>query len=137
MSLSLPDQNARFETFLLYDSRCGPCTSFMKVVTGLDFRKKIIPISIHGIKAESLVSGLLTTHRLQSSFHIVEVTNLGTQVFSAGDGLVRLVRYAPGGPFFYTVFMKVKPLRQFLRWAYFQSTRLRREKSCSVKEISR
>jgi|SRR5579862_2966791 len=121
------------QTFLLYDPNCGPCTSFMKIVTGFDFRKKIIPISIHGREAETLVRGFLSTTRLKSSFHIVEVSERGTRVYSAGDGLVRLTMYTPAGVLSYGIISRVKPLRQLVRWSYFQVTRLRNTaKSCSV-----
>jgi len=138
MSESIFGRKARIQTFLLYDSKCGPCTSFMKIVTGLDFRKRITPVSIHEVRAEELVRGLLSSSRLSGSFHIVEVTATNTQIYSAGDGLVRLVRYAPGGKLSYAIMSRVKPLRQLVRWSYFQVTRLRTaSKSCSVVDISR
>lgn len=137
MPESFLERKTRFQTFLLYDSKCGPCTSFMKIVTGLDFRKKITPISIHGIQAEDMVRGLLSTSRLKSSFHIVEVSAGATQIYSAGDALVRLARYAPAGSLNYAIISRVKPLRQLVRWSYFQVARLREaSKSCSVVDIS-
>jgi len=138
MSESFFDRKARLRTFLLYDSKCGPCTSFMKIVTGLDFRKRITPVSIHEIRAEELVRGFLSSSRLRGSFHIVEVTAANTQIYSAGDGLVRLAWYAPGGKFGYAIISRVKLLRQLVRWSYFQVTRLRTaSKSCSVMDIYR
>jgi len=135
---SFSENKSMLQTFLLYDSNCGPCTSFMKIVTGLDFRKKITPISIHGIQAENIVRGFLSTSRLKSSFHVVEISNSGTEVYSAGDGLVRLASYAPAGSLNYTIISRAKPLRQLLRWFYFQATRLRTaSKSCSLTDISR
>ena len=132
---TLSEPESRHQTFLLYDSRCGPCTSFMKMVTKLDFRKRMIPISIHGIQAKKIVQGRLSASRLKSSFHIVEVSDLDTQVYSAGDGLVRLAKYAPGGSINYAIISRVKPLRQFIRWSYFQATRVR-GKSCSLADSS-
>ena len=134
---SFSKHKARFQTFLLYDSKCGPCTSFMNIVTGLDFPKRITPVSIHGIQTENLVRGLISTPRLMSSFHVVEVSEAATRVYSAGDALVRLTRYAPGGYLYYAIISRVKPLRQLVRWSYFQAARLRTaSKSCSVVDIS-
>jgi predicted DCC family thiol-disulfide oxidoreductase YuxK len=138
MPESFSKHEVRLQTFLLYDSQCGPCTTFMKIVTGLDFRKKMTPISIHGTQAENLVRGLLSNSRLKSSFHIVEVSAGTTQVYSAGDALVRLTRYAPAGSLNYAIISRIKPLRQLLRWSYFQAARMRSaSKSCSVVNISR
>jgi predicted DCC family thiol-disulfide oxidoreductase YuxK len=119
--------------YLLYDSHCGPCTRFMKVVKLLDFQRKLTPVSIHGKQAEKLVSGKISEYRLKNSFHIVEVTNSGSEVFSAGDGIVRLTRYAPAGKIAFALVSKVKPFRQFLRWAYYEATRIRSaSKTCSM-----
>jgi predicted DCC family thiol-disulfide oxidoreductase YuxK len=121
------------QAYLLYDSRCGPCTSFMKIVKVLDLHGKLTPVSIHANQAEAIVKGLLSKNRLKSSFHIVEVSNAGSEVYSAGDGLVRLTRYAPAGRVTFAIVSRVKFLRQFLRWTYYQSTKIRSaSKNCPV-----
>lgn len=122
--------------YLLYDSRCSPCTSFVKFVKMLDFHRILSPVSIHSEHAEHLVRGHLSTSRLKSSFHLVEVQDLHTEIFSAGDGIVRLTRYAPGGKFTFTIVNRIKSLRQAIRWSYFQMTRIRlASKTCSVGEV--
>jgi len=119
--------------YLLYDSRCGHCTQFMKTVKLLDFQGRLTPVSIHGNQAERIVHGLLSTSRLKSSFHIVEVSDSGAAIYSAGDGLVRLTRYTPAGQLTYGIVSRVKFLRQALRWAYYQATKIRSaSKSCSL-----
>jgi len=119
--------------YLLYDSRCGPCTSFMKIVKVLDFQGKLTPVSIHGRQAERLVRGVLSSNRLKSSFHVVEVSSLRSDVYSAGDGLIRLTRYAPAGRLTFGIVSRIKFLRQMVRWSYYQMTRLRSSsKSCDV-----
>ncbi len=122
-----------FRAYLLYDSRCGPCTRFMKIVKVLDLNHKLIPVSIYETETEGLVQGLLSSTRLKSSFHVLEVSQNKAEVYSAGDGLIRLTRYAPGGSVTYPVVSHAKFLRQFLRWAYFQATKIRKaSKSCSL-----
>jgi hypothetical protein len=105
----------------------------MKVVKLLDLHGKLTPVSIHGKQAERLVYGILSATRLKSSFHIVEVSDAGSEIYSAGDGLVRLTRYAPAGRVTYSMVSHVKLFRQALRWSYYQATRLREaSKSCSL-----
>jgi len=105
----------------------------MKIAKLLDLHGKLTPLSIHDEAAEGLVSGLLSTGRLKRSFHVLEVTNSGSDVYSAGDGLVRLTRYTPGGRITYSVVSHVKILRQFVRWSYYQATKVRlASKSCSL-----
>ena len=125
--------------YLLYDSRCGPCTRFMKIVKLFDLHSNLTPLSIHGDEAIKLVRGRLSSSRLKSSFHIVEISSAGSEVYSAGDGLVRLTRYAPAGKLLFAIVSRLKFIRQFLRWSYFQATRIRSSsKSCSVRgNISR
>ncbi len=99
----------------------------------LDLQGKLIPVSIHGKQAEGLVRGSLSSRRLKSSFHIVEVSNSGAEIYSAGDGLVRLTRYAPAGKLTFAVVSRIKLFRQVLRWSYYQVSRLRTaSKSCSM-----
>ena len=120
-------------TYLLYDSDCGPCTRFMRVAKVLDLHGELIPVSIHAKQAQRLVRGNLSPNRLKSSFHIVEITNSGSKIYSAGDGLVRLTRYAPGGKITFAAVSRIKFFRQVLRWTYYQGTRLRAaSKSCSI-----
>jgi hypothetical protein len=105
----------------------------MKIVKMLDLHGKLTPVSIHDKAAEGLVSGLLSTGKLKRSFHVLEVTNSGSDVYSAGDGLVRLTRYTPGGRVTYSLVSHVKILRQFVRWSYYQATKLRSaSKTCSL-----
>jgi hypothetical protein len=107
----------------------------MKAVKMMDFREKLTPVSIWSPTAEDLVRGILSTNRLKSSFHIVEVQGCNIRVFSAGDGLVRLMRYMPAGVVAFAIVSRVKILRQAVRWSYFQMTRLRlASESCSVSE---
>jgi hypothetical protein len=105
----------------------------MKTVKLLDFHGRLTPLSIHGNQAERIVHGLLSTSRLKSSFHIVEVSDSGAEIYSAGDGLVRLTRYTPAGQLTFGIVSRVKFLRQALRWAYYQATKIRSaSKSCSL-----
>ena len=91
----------------------------------LDLHGKLTPVSIHEKKTEGLVKGLLSSDRLRSSFHVLEVSHRGADVYSAGDGLIRLTRYTPGGAITYAMVSHTKLLRQFLRWAYYQATKIR------------
>jgi predicted DCC family thiol-disulfide oxidoreductase YuxK len=121
------------KAYLLYDSRCGPCTDFMKLAKVLDLHRRLTPISIHGRQAEILVAGVISPTRLKNSFHVVEVRDGIAEVFSAGDGLIRLTRYAPGGKITFAAVSRIKSIRQALRWSYFQMTRIRSaSKTCSV-----
>jgi hypothetical protein len=99
----------------------------------LDLHGKLTPVSIHADQAEGLVRGLLSTRRLKSSFHIVELSNSGAEIYSAGDGLVRLTRYAPAGKLTFAIVSRVKFFRQLLRWTYYQASKIRdASKSCSL-----
>ncbi len=105
----------------------------MKLVKMLDLHGKLIPVSIHEKGTEGLVKGLLSSDRLKSSFHVLEVSRSGADVYSAGDGLIRLTRYTPGGSITYPMISHTKFLRQFLRWAYYQATKIRAaSKSCAL-----
>jgi len=132
----LPIDNPRVsfsKAYLLYDSRCGPCTDFVRIAKVLDLHGRLTPLSIHGKQAESLVSGVISSTRLKNSFHVVEVRDGIAEVFSAGDGLIRLTRYAPGGKITFSLVSRIKALRQAVRWSYFQMTRIRSaSKTCSV-----
>lgn len=106
----------------------------MKLVKALDIQGKLTPVSVNGRHAEKLVRGVLSPSRLKSSFHVVEVSDSGSEVFSAGDGLVRLTRYTPGGRVTFGVVSRVKAFRQLFRWSYYQLTRIRgASKSCAVR----
>jgi hypothetical protein len=106
----------------------------MKIVKTVDLQRKLTPVSIHGRQAEKLARGFISPKRLKSSFHVIEVSGSGRQViYSAGDGLVRLTRYAPGGKITFAVVSRVKLFRQALRWSYYQMTRIRNgSKTCSI-----
>lgn len=105
----------------------------MEIAKFLDLHSKLTPVSIYGNEAMTLVRGRLSSGRLMSSFHIVEVSNSGAEVYTAGDGLVRLTRYAPAGKYLYSIVSRMKFFRQFLRWSYYQATRIRSgSKSCSL-----
>jgi len=106
----------------------------MKVAKALDLHGELIPLSIHGNQAERLVCEMLSPARLKNSFHIVEISNTGSKIYSAGDGLVRFTRYAPGGKITFAAVSRIKLFRQILRWTYYQGTRLRAaSKSCSIR----
>jgi predicted DCC family thiol-disulfide oxidoreductase YuxK len=126
----------RSHAYLLYDSRCGPCTRFMKIVKMLDLHRKLTPVSIHQKETVVLVDGMLSSGRLKSSFHVLEISQTKTSIYSAGDGLIRLTRYTPGGAITYSMVSHTKFLRQFFRWGYFQATRLRAaSKSCFLSSV--
>jgi len=126
----------RSYAYLLYDSCCGPCTRFMKIVKVLDLHRKLIPVSIHQKETAGLVDGMLSTGRLKSSFHVLEISQTETSIYSAGDGLIRLTRYTPGGAIMYPMVSHTKFLRQFFRWGYYQATRLRTaSKSCFLSSV--
>jgi len=134
LSNFVASSDSRFSrAYLLYDSRCGPCTQFMKVVKVLDFHDRLIPVSIHGGEARELVHGMISNSRLKNSFHVLEISKSGAEIYSAGDGMVRLTRYAPAGRITFFLVTHIKLLRQFVRWSYYQATRLRASsKSCNV-----
>ena len=121
-------------TYLLYDSDCGPCTKFMRLVGQLDVHRRIVPVSLGDPQAAKLAGPEMSRRRLQSSFHLVEISNGKKQVFSAGDGAIRLTKYLPLGSLSYWIVDRMKFLRNFIRRAYFQTTRIRASSaSCDTK----
>lgn len=105
----------------------------MKLAKALDLHGKLTPVSINGEAAEGLVNGKMSVTRLKNSFHILEVSSGSSEIYSAGDGLVRLTRYTPAGRFTYAIVSRIKFFRQIVRWSYYQATRLRSaSKSCST-----
>ncbi len=120
--------------YLLYDSGCGPCTSFMKVVSQLDVHRQIVPVSFYDVQAAKLAGPGISKRRLFSSFHLVEISKGKREVFSAGDGAIRLTKYLPLGSLTYKLVRQTKFLRSFIRRMYFHATRVRASsKTCSVK----
>ena len=123
----------RQESFLLYDADCGPCTRFMKAVKRADLRHKIIPVPLQSGFATSLVSRKLSRTRLKASFHLVEVSDENTEIFSAGDGLIQLISYMPFGFILSKPVARFKKARNAVRWFYLQATRFRSaSKSCAI-----
>ncbi|MFI5420659.1 MAG: DCC1-like thiol-disulfide oxidoreductase family protein [Nitrososphaerales archaeon] len=112
-------------TYLLYDSGCGPCTSFMKLVAQLDVHRQILPVSFYAAGAAKLAGPSMSRRRLFSSFHLVEISKGKREVFSAGDGAIRLTKYLPLGSLAYKLVARTKFLRTFIRRLYFQATRIR------------
>ena len=123
-------------TFLLYDSDCGPCTKFMHVVKRLDVKDKLDPVDLNSSFAAELVKNRLTRDELVSSFHLVirQEPQEDAQVFSAGSGLIQLLRYLPCGNLSFPLVRRFRPTRSCVRWIYKQATRLReRSDACSIK----
>ncbi len=122
--------------FLLYDSHCGPCSRFMKAIKKLDRKNEIMPVSLYSRLALDLVGQMLSKREMMSSFHLV-VKDAGsgrTQIFSAGNGVIQLLRYMPGGSVLFPVARKISPVRASVRWLYKQVAKLRlRSVACAIK----
>lgn len=123
--LGEPALSCNGEAYLLYDSDCGPCTRFMKLSKLLDFENALIPVSLHSEFASNLVRQKMSEEQVKKSFHIVLQQSDGKQVFSAGDGLIELLRFLPFGKAINRVFWRIKSLRDFAHLFYFLATRFR------------
>ncbi|MDA4111700.1 MAG: DCC1-like thiol-disulfide oxidoreductase family protein [Thaumarchaeota archaeon] len=128
-------RDSRTVTYLLYDSDCGPCTSFKKIVKRLDLRGQIVPVSLQDPEAIELARPSMSKQRMAASFHLIELSNETRQVFSAGDGAIRLTKYFPLGFLIYPLVNQTKFLRQLVRRVYFQATRFRTSESCGLDTV--
>jgi predicted DCC family thiol-disulfide oxidoreductase YuxK len=117
--------NARGGAYLLYDSDCGPCTNFMKLVGHLDVHHQITPVSFYESESFNLAGPEMSRRQMLSSFHLVEISEEKRKVFSAGDGAIRLTKYLPLGFLTFRAINRVKFLRKFVRRVYFGATRIR------------
>lgn len=126
----VPKQSA----YLLYDADCGPCTRFMRIVKLLDFRNMLVPVPLRGERAKILVNGSLSNDELMRSFHIVITdSSMHTRIFSAGDGLIALLRFFPLGFIAGGVFQRIKTLRDVANWSYIRAAHLHQSSDeCSM-----
>jgi predicted DCC family thiol-disulfide oxidoreductase YuxK len=121
----------RKTAYLLYDADCGPCTLFMRIVKRFDIGRKIIPVALQVHFAADLVRGKLSDEEAFRSFHLVQVSKDGKQIFSAGDGLVQLLEYLPFGDRLVSVIRRVKIFGRFVDSVYLQASRIRKS-SCDA-----
>jgi|GEM_PF-3347671 predicted DCC family thiol-disulfide oxidoreductase YuxK len=125
----------RKPAYLLYDTNCGSCKRFMKIVRLLDFSRKLIPVALQDQLSLELVSGKLTSEEMFCSFHLVQVMNSGqNQVLSAGDALVQLLEYFPFGGRITSMMQRVKISRSLVSWTYLQASRIRTA-SCKLVQV--
>ena len=82
--------------YLLYDSKCGRCTSFMKIAKWFDHHDLLAPVPLQYDLARNLVNGEKSSEELMDSFHTVTIEKSGKRnLASGGDGLIELLKYFP------------------------------------------
>jgi predicted DCC family thiol-disulfide oxidoreductase YuxK len=78
---------------VVYDAGCGPCTTFKRVLTFLDPKRRIDFISLADADNEGILDGLPESRRW-SSFHLVAP---GGAVQSGARALPEVARLLPSG----------------------------------------
>ncbi|MHB8566280.1 MAG: thiol-disulfide oxidoreductase DCC family protein [Nitrososphaerales archaeon] len=121
------------DAFLLYDSTCGSCSRFVRVIKKFDRKDKIEPVSLYSGLAFKLAGSRLTKEELHASFHLIVRDPLaGDQIFSEGSGLVHLLPYLPGGNLVFPIVRRFGPTRALASLFYDRIAKLRdRSGSCA------
>ena len=111
---------------LVYDSDCGPCTTFREVVGFLDARKAISFEGLAEADARGALDSLPAPARLVS-FHLVSPDGIVT---SGAQALPELAALLPGGRFTSRA-LENRALGRASRFAYSALSRLHGVGSCS------
>ena len=101
----------------------------------MDPRRRLSPVPLQSGLAHDLTAPEMVEERMMQSFHIVcKSSDAETEIHSAGDGLIELLRFLPILASLYPVARKSRKAAQFMCWIYLQSTRVRSgSDSCGLK----
>jgi len=129
------DQLENGIAFLLYDSKCGSCARFKKIVERLDFSHRMMPVSLQNEQARSLLPNFISDEEMMASFHIVyqaeaNLNGLNGRIYNAGDALIQVIRMLPLGSVNYRLICRFKSIRNLVRWIYFHLAVLRSNSRC-------
>ncbi len=116
--------------FVLYDSDCGHCSSFLKAVKLLDVREVLIPVPLKSDMAFRLVKDTMPKQQMLNSFHLVTRSHGFSKVYSGGDGIIQLLVYFPLVSAATILFRRYESLRLLANRAYLQITRIRHSSTC-------
>lgn len=113
---------------LAYDSDCGPCTRFRRLVGLLDRHKRIEFISISRAQKDGLLDSIPPeTH--YKSFHLLLPDG---QVRSGADGVVELFAILPGRSIAYTFVKHFPGAKRIVAYAYSSLSKLHDNGSCAA-----
>lgn len=116
--------------YVLYDSDCGHCSSFLKVVKLFDVREVLIPVPLKSDMAFRLVKDVMAKQQMLKSFHLVTRSHGFSTVYSGGDGMIQLLVYFPLVSAATILFRRYESLRLIANRAYLQTTRTSHSSSC-------
>ena len=113
---------------LAYDSDCGPCTMFRRLVGFLDRSKSIKFIPLTQADNEGLLDSIQKDFRF-SSFHLILP---GREVRSGSDGVLELIRILPGGRVTHPIVRYLPGAIPLVRFIYARLSRLHNNSSCAI-----
>ena len=73
------------DAYLLYDADCGVCTFAKRIVTALDWRRRIEAVPLQDPRTDFLLAGMDEDARW-ATFHVVR----GARTSSGGEGLLEV-----------------------------------------------
>jgi predicted DCC family thiol-disulfide oxidoreductase YuxK len=111
---------------LVYDSGCGPCTAFMRVVGFLDPARRMRYEGIDQAEREGLLSRVPPAAR-RRSFHLVAE---GGEVLSGTGALAALASQLPLGEAVSAAMTSVPPLSGAVGFAYSALSRMHGAGAC-------
>ena len=119
-------QSGRY--ILAYDSDCGPCARFRRLVGFLDRRKRIEFISISRAQKDGMLDSIPAETHFKS-FHLLLP---GGQVMSGADGLVELFGILPGAAVAYPFVKHFPGAKRIVAYAYSSLSKLHDNGSCAA-----
>ncbi|MDA4136159.1 MAG: DCC1-like thiol-disulfide oxidoreductase family protein [Thaumarchaeota archaeon] len=111
---------------LVYDSDCGPCDSFKRVVSFLEPRGNLEYLSLHEADSEGLLDEIPLRSR-HASAHLVRPDG---DVLSGAGAIPQLLEFLPGGFIAAKVVGGWEPARRFAGFAYGVASRLHDGRGC-------
>ncbi len=112
---------------LIYDSDCGICVNFKRMIDFLDARKEIAFFPLRDADDAGLLSSIPISLR-KKSFHL---RMPGGGLLSGAEALPELMGQLPGGGPLSSVVTRVPPGKRVVRFLYRNVSRLHERGSCA------
>ena len=116
------------KNILAFDSDCGPCKRFSRIVDFLDRHERIdfMPLAIADNKG---LLDKIPEHLRYKSFHLILPDG---EVKSATEGVLQLIAILPMGSIISPIVNHFPGGKRLVRFIYNQAAKLRKNGSCSI-----
>ena len=113
---------------LAYDSDCGPCTKFKRLVDFLDAYHAIDFVSLTDANERGLLDSIPKSRR-SKSFHLISPNG---EIQSGSDALYDLISLFPLGGYISKLIVLLPGGKRMTRLLYYALSRLRNSSSCRL-----